>query len=81
MTAISFPYGSTRLPGQLSERRSLDPTEGNRGKYARVSCYCVPAPGYAAVLGRRETLLENAPGEFEFPAVHQNSLWTGLRRL
>ena len=61
-----------RASGNLSERRSLDPTEGNRGKYARVSCFCVPAHGYAAVLGRRETLLENAPAEFEFPAASQN---------
>ncbi len=61
-----------RASGNLSERRSLDPTEGNRGKYARVSCFCVPAHGYAAVLGRRETLLENAPAEFEFPVASQN---------
>ena len=32
----------------------------------------MPAHGYAAVLGRRETLLENAPAEFEFPAASQN---------
>src|SRR5262249_61089128 len=29
-----------RAAGNLSQRRSLDPTEGNRGKYARVSCLC-----------------------------------------
>ena len=32
----------------------------------------MPAHGYAAILGRRETLLENAPAEFEFPAASQN---------
>jgi len=61
-----------RAYGKLSERLCLAPTEGDRGKYARVSCFCVPAHGYAAVLGRRETLLENAPAEFEFPVASQN---------
>ena len=32
----------------------------------------MPAHGYAAVLGRRETVLENAPAEFELPAASQN---------
>jgi hypothetical protein len=32
----------------------------------------VPAHGYAAVLGRRKTLLENAPAEFELPPASQN---------
>jgi hypothetical protein len=36
--------------------------------------FFVPAPGYAAVLGRRETLLENVPAEFELPAASQNVL-------
>ena len=61
-----------RASGNLSDRRSLDPTEGSRGKYARVSCFCVPAHGYAAVLGRRETLLEKCQREFESPTLHQN---------
>ena len=32
----------------------------------------MPAHGYAAVLGRRETVLENAPAEFELPPASQN---------
>ncbi len=32
----------------------------------------MPAHGYAAVHGRRETLLEDARHEFESPALHQN---------
>ena len=62
MTAISFPYGSTWLyaPSRSTFGASIsEPNRGNRGKYARVSCFLSP-PGYAAVLERRETLLENA---------------------
>ncbi len=61
-----------RASGNLSERRSLDPTEGNRGKYARVSCFVCPPMAMLAVLGRRETVLENAPVEFELPPASQN---------
>jgi hypothetical protein len=48
---------------------------GNRVKYARVSCFCVPAHGYAAVLERRETLLENAAGGVR---VHRRTFKTYL---
>jgi hypothetical protein len=61
-----------RASVNLSEPRSLDPTEGNRGKNARVSCFVCPPMAMLAVLGRRETLLETAPADFEFPAASQN---------
>jgi len=69
------------VSGNLSKRRSLDPTEGNRGKYARVSCFMLPARGYAALLGRRETVLENAPAELESPAANESLFTVGLRGL
>ena len=43
------------VSGNLSQRRSLDPTEGIEGNTIE-SLFCVPAHGYAAVVGRRETL-------------------------
>jgi hypothetical protein len=66
MTPITFPYGFTGFRSSFA-RRSLDPTEGNRGKYGSSATH-----GYAAVLGRRETLLENIRAEFESPAAHEN---------
>jgi hypothetical protein len=42
MTAIRFPYGSTGLPVIFRSVKSLDPTKGNRGKYARVSRFVCP---------------------------------------
>jgi hypothetical protein len=77
MTGISFCYGS-RLP-EIFRSVSLDPTGGNRGKYAPVSCFGCP-PSYAAVLGRGETLLETAPAEVESPEAYQDSFngWVEL---
>ena len=71
-----------RASGNLSERQISGPKkEGNRGEIRSSKLFCVPAHGYAAVLGRRETVLENAPADFESPAAQQPYLMAGLRRL
>ena len=42
--------------------------------------FCVPAHGYVAVLGGRETLLENAPAEFDSTAgTSKTYLMAGLK--
>src|SRR5262245_29618577 len=69
------------VSGNLSQRRSLDPTEGNRGKYARVNCFMCPRMAMLPSLDDAKHFWKTAPADFEFPAVHQNSLWNGLRRL
>src|SRR5262249_15551290 len=61
-----------RASVNLSERRSMVPTEGNRGKYARVSCFLCPPMAMLPYLDDAKHLLENAPAEFEFPAASQN---------
>jgi hypothetical protein len=61
-----------RASSNLSERQSLAQQRVIEGNTGRVSCFVCPAHGYAAVLGRRETLLENVLAEFESPAAHQN---------
>src|SRR5262245_11964996 len=68
------------VSGNLSERRSLDPTEGNRGKYARVSCFMCPR---VAMLPYRTTRnsSRNAPAELESPAANESLFTVGLRGL
>src|SRR5215510_6101562 len=69
------------VSGNLSQRRSLDPTEGNRGKNARVNCFMCPRMAMLPYLDDAKHFWKTAPADFEFPAVHQNSLWSGKTTL